>query len=84
MKEKTGLEKRCNMLWNMNELFYSQENCICGGPLHVVLDDCNMDDNSLDFCFEQIKQEKWEYVRNLGFAILAELKTMNEAQRMLW
>lgn len=32
--------------------YYLLENCCCGGPLHILLDDNNYDIGSVEFCIE--------------------------------
>lgn len=30
--------------------FYELPGCVCGGPLHIVLDDTNVEDCNIDWC----------------------------------
>ena len=33
---------------------YEFEGCVVGGPLHIVVDDFNIEDSNLDFCEERL------------------------------
>lgn len=33
--------------------FYEMTGCGCGGPLHIVLDDTNIGDESINWCLQQ-------------------------------
>ena len=40
---------------------YERPGCGCGGTLHIVLDDWNLDDNSINFCIEDMKPDEHAY-----------------------
>jgi hypothetical protein len=50
-----------------------------GGPLHVITDDFNVGDATLDFCEGELDRDP--EVADLCRLILAELRPMSEAQR---
>lgn len=71
--------------------YYSLEDCGCGGPLHILLDDDNYDIGSIRWCiskcFEGIdprnKEEKYypEYAYILGIVIGNEYAKMSLEER---
>lgn len=65
------------------DLLYSLPGCAAGGPLHIVIDDGNVDDHHLDFCAEQMAADEWEVeVVEACEAVLALLREV-PAQRRL-
>jgi hypothetical protein len=75
--------KRLRILTAMRAIFYGLPNCESGGPLHITLDDGNVDDECLDFC-EQLLADEEPAVRILGKAILDMLRTLTEDERVAW
>ena len=67
------------------ECLYELEGCICGGLAHVVLDDDNFDDNSINFVLELCNQEENKDEEEAGLAklICEELKKLSIQQRAL-
>lgn len=55
-----------------------------GGDLHIVLDDWNVGDNHLDFCFNVIDKDlKLDtHDKSLHLQIYEKLKRMNEEERI--
>lgn len=51
---------------------------ICGGNLHIILDDENVDDTSVIFCYNECKKEK-DY---LGMLICSLLMGIDELDRI--
>lgn len=51
---------------------------ICGGNLHIALDDGNLDDDSIVFCYNQCKKHK-DY---LGMLICSRLMGIDESERV--
>ena len=37
--------------------YYGLDNCVCGGPLHILLDDDNYDIKSVNYCIERCFEE---------------------------
>jgi len=59
------------------EFFYSLDGNACGGLCHVVLDDGNLDDGSIDFCLAECqKHGDW-----LGAAIMTALRSVPHEHR---
>ena len=59
----------------------------CGGPLHIVLDDGNLDDGSLLFCYRFLKmnpQRSDALTKIICNQILDYLMVMTEPQRLVW
>lgn len=79
-----NIQVRCQILDELHDLLYSQKDCICGGPLHIVLDNCNMKDGDLQSCIEHYNKEKYGDVKELCYAIIDMLKTFSFVQRVLW
>lgn len=74
--------------------FHTHEDCGAGGPLHIVTDDTNVDDSSLEFCRQQLAAGGYEgfglgrqwvahapEVIAVAGVILDGLQPMSEAQR---
>lgn len=71
--------------------FYALPECGAGGPLHIVTDDTNVEDHSLDFCERELVNPdpvtSWHRmgnpaeVRRQGQAILTALRAMSECER---
>lgn len=36
------------------KVLYEQPNCLCGGPLHILIDDGNVRDCDLVFCYQNL------------------------------
>lgn len=51
---------------------------ICGGNLHIMLDDFNVDDSSTMSCYEWAKENK-DY---LGMLICSKLMSIDESERI--
>jgi hypothetical protein len=68
---------------------YAQEGCETGGPLHVVVDDDNVNDTSLVGCARFCDPDDWaedrfsDEVYNLSIAILWGLSAMTEIERLV-
>lgn len=39
------------------EKYYDLDNCGCGGSLHIVLDDKNISNGDVDFCYKYAKND---------------------------
>lgn len=66
---------------NIKELVCEYESIpdnICGGSLHIVLDDGNLDDNSIISCYNHAKENK-DY---LGMLICSKLMGVDEGDRL--
>ncbi len=73
--------------------FYALPGCNVGGPLHIVIDDYNLEDQILDWCIENLddwlhnwwdpgdENEDPEPVRSTAVDLVGALRTLNEAQR---
>lgn len=51
--------------------FYRMPDNGCGGKLHIVLDDTNLDDDSIKFCIDIAEQEQDVNATALGRLLLA-------------
>jgi len=57
----------------------------CGGPLHIITDDGNIEDTHLVSCYRWLHGEKnTAFITSVCKAILHELMLLTEAQRLLW
>lgn len=67
------------------ECLYSIEGCSCGGLLHILTDDGNVQDNDIDWCLEYIEREenrgREEY--EISKLICKEMKKLSLPQRKL-
>lgn len=72
-------------LTELNETLYVDNPC--GGPLHIVLDDGNLDDNSILFChrFMRLNPSRNNTLTTIiSKQILDYLMIMTEPQRLVW
>lgn len=60
--------------------WYKQPGCETGGPLHIVTDDQNVEDDDLIFCHEQLLVSDVGS-KHLALEILVGLATMSIAER---
>ncbi len=79
-----ALACRVNLLNALRKELYYLPGCVCGGPLHIAIDDSNLRDGDLVFCEEELRKPGWEHVYGVGIAILHELRWLSEGQRLLW
>lgn len=71
----------------LREWIYDHPGGGAGGPLHIILDDANLDDGSLDFCQEKLnewKPDADEDMKAICLAMLQALRLLTHAQRFLW
>lgn len=67
---------------NLISVFYTLDGCSVGGPLHVVLDDYNLEDNHLDIDSNMQYIEKFPpHVQVMATGILARLRLLTLAER---
>lgn len=69
----------------LKERLYSFPTCVMGGPLHIVVDDLNVDDASLDFCereldghwsIDEAAPEDRPRIREIGAALITALRPL--------
>jgi hypothetical protein len=60
---------------------YSMQDCSAGGPLHVQLDDGNLED---EFLTLETHMQWPKQVLRLSEEILALLRSMTEGERLAW
>jgi len=84
MNSLKELESRLSLLHSLSNTLYSQDGCSCGGPLHIILDDCNIRDSDIEFCRDRIKDDEYTPIRELCVSILDMLATLSPAQRLYW
>lgn len=67
------------------DCLYNLPDCCCGGMLHIVTDDDNVEDDNLDWCFDYInKQENTNEVdKEIDELILKNMKKLTLEQRRL-
>lgn len=80
-------QKEFNDIFNtLNDLvykFYTFEGCLCGGPLHITLDDGNVRDSDLNFCEKELKKSA-PHIQAVGNAIIELLRSLTLEQREIW
>ena len=76
---------------NLISLFYQLPKCSTGGPLHIVLDDYNIDDECLDLCEASLAEDygHWAWSPSaelLGHKIVDGLRPLTLAHRaaVIW
>lgn len=64
---------------------YEQDDCGAGGYAHIVVDDWNLDDNSIDSCIIDATKGESDYIskkgRNVCLNCLNYLKELSEEER---
>ena len=63
--------------------FYELDGCCTGGPLHIVTDDFNIDDNDIMFCLKHCLQEKDLVVSEMGRIICEGMLRLSDAERRM-
>ena len=76
-----------NVTWrdlvNAARFVYQQQGGECGGNLHVVLDDGNLDDNDILFCLAEAMKEGDKQKRVAEMLCAVQWLSASEAQREL-
>ena len=73
-EQKENIVKKCRDI-------YSRSGHACGGHLHIVLDDMNIEDHYIDFCLESAKRDKCKICEET--AILIKGLTILERARLV-
>ena len=62
---------------------YQNDNCIVGGPLHIVLDDDNTSDNDILWCLDHLRDNDYvdDYIAKLCYKIGGILLMISEEDR---
>lgn len=71
-------------LYRLCQAFYQLPNCGAGGPLHILLDDDNYDDESIKFCIEQCKENPDSMESRLGLLICDEYSRLSLEERCIF
>lgn len=74
-------EKTKNAAELITEL-YEQEDCGVGGYAHIVVDDWNLDDNSIDYCIGVAKKGEGDYENISEEGRQACLTTLNYLKQL--
>lgn len=61
---------------------YRLEGCLCGGPLHIILDDGNYRDSDIIFCMKECLRNPENEGSDLGLLICRELSNMAYIKRL--
>lgn len=72
------------ILGKLCQELYSLPNCGAGGPLHILLDDNNYDDHSLEFCRKYCKEHSTGKEYEVAMKILDIYSGMNVIERTLF
>ena len=62
----------------MVRAYYAEPENVCGGSLHIVLDDCNVRDSDVEFCIEYAKERG----DRAGVLLGEILRRMSKTQRL--
>lgn len=60
---------------------YRLKDCAAGGPLHILLDDCNYSDDDIDFCMVECLKNQEHEGSDLGLLICRELSKLSLYER---
>ena len=71
------------LYWQCKAL-YKLKDCGCGGPLHILLDDGNYEDNHIQFCIEECKKHPNATIAALGTIICREYQKMSMKERAVF
>lgn len=64
--------------------FYELEGCACGGPLHILLDESNIEDEHIAYCLDRLAEEEHHDIAWLGSLICAEFLKMPLRERSVF
>ncbi len=78
------LRARLDRIDLLGDMLHAQHRCAAGGPFHILLDDGNIRDSDLLFCYQALQEPEWEHVRAIGTALFHELAMLSAAQRLCW
>lgn len=76
--------RRFDTLLKHCKRLYELEGCSAGGPLHILLDDDNYDDNCINFCLAQSLKHPDREVSKIGARICREYLKMSMEERSLF
>ena len=63
---------------------YKLEGCVCGGSLHILLDDDNYDDDDILFCLNECIQHPDREESELGILICKEYLKLSKEERIVF
>ena len=72
---------RMNTLLEYCKCFYKLEGCICGGPLHILLDDNNYRESDILFCLKECLNNPEHEGSDLGILICKEYLKLSKEER---
>lgn len=74
--------ERVNLAIELIKILYESEHGSCGGVGHIVFDDNNFDNASIDFCLGQIDEyESSKETKEASFIALTYFKRLTEHER---
>ena len=66
------------------ELLYTLDGCECGGVLHILLDDDNLEDDHIYYCLKECVLHSELPESNLGMLICNEYLKMTKEERIIF
>lgn len=78
------IQKTFETLDRLKTHLYEYPGCSVGGPLHVILDDGNMGDSAILFCWCEAHKGSDRYLKMLCKAILELFFELTYPQRVVW
>ena len=63
---------------------YSLEDCMTGGPLHILVDDGNYEDQHIQFCLDECSKQPDLLSSQLGAIICREYQKMSMEERAIF
>lgn len=76
------MQKIKNDIQNLIDAIYDQHPC--GGPLHIVLDDGNLDDDSINWCLNNTIENCDDIVLKIISKTCAELLLQLPEEERIW
>lgn len=82
---KATLESVKDSLSALADQFYDNIGCVSGGPLHIVLDDANLESWNILWCLKNIEDGRWDHkTQSEAWAIAERLLYLSPQHRLEW
>nr|DAL27842.1 MAG TPA_asm: hypothetical protein [Caudoviricetes sp.] len=76
-------EKMSQLVDNCRKL-YQYPGWSAGGELHIILDDCNLEDDDIQYCYNLCQKRIVEPAAALGYGICVDLINMSMTERVIF
>jgi len=83
-EEPSGVTQIMNELDDLNRCLHEQKEGSVGGPIHIITDDGNINDEDVAYCWRDVEGEADVVVRTICQEILCRLVSITAPQRLVW